>query len=157
MDMKNSGSGSFNDRSENDRRKNKPSAFSLYWLHGRRRTIRRDTDKQRKIRLDAHSSELFAVILFTITLTIMDATFTLLLIGQGATEVNPLMAFYLELGPRQFIITKYMLTCASILLLLFLKNVYLFKTGFKARTLILLSPIPFYLVVQWQFVLMLGK
>ena len=157
MDVISSNSSSFTSRSDNDRRKNKPSAFSRYWLHGRRRTIRRKSDKTGKVQLDTHSTELFAVILFTIVLTIMDATFTLFLINQGATEINPLMAFYLEISPRHFFVTKYLLTCTSILILLFLKNANLFKTGFKARTLILLSPIPFYLVVQWQFILMLSN
>lgn len=107
--------------------------------------------------MDIHSTELFSVIIFTLILTILDAAFTLLLIGQGAREINPIMAFYLDMGPGFFIFAKYMLTGASILVLLFLKNVYLFKTGFKTRTLIFLAPLPFYLVVQWQFFLILTK
>ncbi|MBU0991016.1 MAG: hypothetical protein KJ737_00865 [Proteobacteria bacterium] len=144
-------------RSEDDRRKTKPSPFSKYWLYGRRKSIRRKSDRNRRIRLDIHSTELFSVIIFTLILTILDAAFTLLLIGQGAREINPIMAFYLDMGPGFFIFAKYMLTGASILVLLFLKNVYLFKTGFKTRTLIFLAPLPFYLVVQWQFFLILTK
>ena len=51
-------------------------------------------------------------------LSMLDAFFTLLLINNGAVEVNPLMAFYLEVGPDVFLIVKYLLTCLSLFILL---------------------------------------
>ena len=144
-------------RSGYDRRQNRPPAFSKYWLHGRRKTIRREEDRSRRIHLDAHSPKLFTAIILTIVLTIMDATFTLYLIGEGATEVNPIMAFYLNVSPHIFFLVKYLLTASSVVVLLLLKKKYLFNTTCKVRDLIFLAPIPFYLVVNWQLFLMVTR
>lgn len=143
-------------RSGGDRRKNDPRIFSKYWFFGRRKTIRRESDKNRQMVLDVHSIELFAIVIVAVLLTILDASFTLILISKGASEINPIMAFFLELGPSYFFIAKYLLTCFPIILILLLKNTYLFNTNFKTRSLLYFVPLPFYLVVQWQFVLMLA-
>ena len=144
-------------RSGYDRRQNRPPAFSKYWLHGRRKTIRREEDRSRRIHLDVHSTKLFVAVILTMVFTIMDASFTLFLISRGATEVNPIMAFYLNLSPYVFFLVKYSLTASSIVILLILKKKYLFNTACKVRDLIFLAPIPFYLVVNWQVFLMVSR
>ena len=144
-------------RSGDDRRQNRPPAFSKYWFCGRRKTIRRVEDRARRIHLDVHSPQLFVAIILTMVFTIMDASFTLFLIGKGATEVNPIMAFYLNLSPHVFFLVKYSLTACCIIVLLILKKKYLFNTTCKVRDLIFLAPIPFYLVVNWQLFLMASR
>lgn len=136
-----------------DRRRRPPSAFSRYWLHGRRKSIRRESDRSRHVRLDSHSAELFSVIMLTLLFSLLDAALTLFLTGRGATEINPVMAFYLKMGPSVFVGAKYFLTCAAIIILLLLKHMNLFNSRFKVRSVIFFAPLPFYLVLQWHFFL----
>lgn len=104
---------------------------------------------------DRHSSAIFAVILVIILFGILDAIFTLDLVSHGAVELNPIMGYYLNHSPIVFFLVKYFLTCASILLLLVNKNVYLFKTRIQAKTLLVLFLIPLALVIQWELYLIL--
>ena len=142
-------------RSGINRRKKAPPLFCKYWLTGNRSLPRRLGDRQFPQMVDRYSTKLFAVILFILGLSILDAFFTLILIEEGAKEINPVMDYYLKISPTLFFCIKYMLTCASVLLVLFIKDFYIFKTKLKARVLFFLLPIPFVLVIQWQLGLML--
>jgi len=87
-------------------------------------------------------------------LSIMDAILTLELIGKGASELNPIMAYYLKLGPLAFFWTKYLLTFAAILLILFHQEAYLFRSKVQAKVLYFFLMIPFGLVVYWELYLL---
>lgn len=137
-------------RSGTDRRGKNPPLFNRYLLKGKRAVPRRMADRQKIQKVDRYSSRIFAVIIIILLLSMLDALFTLLLVDNGAREVNPLMAYYLDRGPILFFSIKYFLTCASVILILSCKDVYLFKTRTKARILFYLIPIPFVLVIQWQ-------
>ena len=104
-------------------------------------------------KVDRYSQKIFVMILFILGLSLTDALFTLMLVDNGAEEVNPLMAYYLEEGQLFFILIKYFLTCASVMLILFCKDYSLFKTKAKVRVLFYLVPISFLLVIQWQIFL----
>jgi len=84
----------------------------------RRRTLRRISDRKHIYFVDAYHPRLIAPILLILMLSTLDALFTLLLINNGAVEINPLMAFYLEVGPGVFLAVKYVLTCLSLFVLL---------------------------------------
>jgi len=140
-------------RSGIDRRKRKPPLFSKYWLTGRRGAPRRKKDREKPQRVDRYNPKILGIILVIISLSIIDAIFTLNLVNLGAKEINPLLAFYLERGPLFFFIIKYFLTCASVIILLFSKDFYIFRNKVKARVLFFLVPIPFILVIQWQLYL----
>jgi hypothetical protein len=153
---------SFADNSQNlirrsglDRRKGKMPIFSKYWLAGRRTAPRREEDRKRFYKIDRHSGRTLAAILIIIALSILDALLTLHLTYHGAREVNPIMAYFLNHGPLQFFGVKYLLTCASVIILLFYKNAYLFKTKVRAKILFIVFAIPFALVVQWEVYLIL--
>jgi hypothetical protein len=105
--------------------------------------------------VDRYNGKLLAIIIFILLLSILDAFFTLILLERGAKEMNPFMAYYLDISPTLFFCIKYMLTCASVLLVLFIKDFYIFKTKLKARVLFFLLPIPFVLVIHWQLGLLL--
>jgi len=136
-----------------DRRKQDPPLFSRYLLIGRRSYPRREADRQVPQKVDRYSQRIFVMILFILGLSLTDALFTLLLVDNGAEEVNPLMAYYLEEGQLFFILIKYFLTCASVMLILFYKDCSLFKTKAKVRVLFYLVPISFLLVIRWQIFL----
>ncbi|MBW2645695.1 MAG: hypothetical protein JRE23_05895 [Deltaproteobacteria bacterium] len=137
-------------RSGLDRRKGKMPIFSKYWLAGRRTAPRREEDRQGFYRIDRHSGRTLTAILIIIALSILDALLTLHLTSHGAQEINPVMAYFLNHGPLHFFGAKYLLTCASVIILLLYKNAYLFKTKVRAKILFIVFAIPFALVVQWE-------
>ena len=142
-------------RSGADRRKKTPLLSCKYWFTGRRTFPRRQDDRQTPQPVDRYNAKILAMIIFILLLSILDAVFTLILVEKGAKEMNPFMAYYLNHGPMTFFFMKYLLTCASLLLVLFIKDCYIFKTKLKAKFLFFLLPIPFILVIHWQLGLML--
>ena len=111
-------------RKTEDRRKKPTSPFSRASLYGRRKAIRREEDKAHHKYVDRYSVRSVATILVILVLSISDAIFTLRLIAMGAEEVNPVMDFFLKLGPAVFLGVKYFLTVGSLLCFLILKNHY---------------------------------
>jgi hypothetical protein len=102
----------------------------------------------------AHGSRIFAAVLCIISLSIADAYLTLELVGRGAEELNPIMAYYLEQSPLTFFTVKYLLTCASIILILGIKEIYLFGTRLRAGVLFAFYIVVLASVVQWQLILL---
>jgi hypothetical protein len=140
----------FKRRIGDDRRQEKTPLFSKYSLKGRRIALRREDDRLRLFVPDRHSSKTFAIILVIVMLSMLDAILTLELISRGASEINPIMAYYLNFGPLTFFWTKYLLTFASILLILFHQEAYLFRSKVQAKVLYFFLMIPFILVVYWE-------
>ena len=141
-------------RSGADRRKMRASGFSKYWLMGRRGSLRREGDRHGRYGPDRHGHKTFILILLIVSLSVLDAIFTLNLVSRGAAELNPIMNYYLNRGPVVFFVTKYLLTFASILLILLYQHAYLFRTRLKVKSLFLLFVISFALIVQWELYLM---
>jgi hypothetical protein len=137
-------------RSGNVRRKNSHKIISKYLLTGRRGLPRRKEDRQSPQVIDRYSARLLAIITGILSLSILDAFFTLILIESGAKELNPILAYFLGVSPWHFIWTKYMLTSISVIIVLLCKDFYLFKTRVKARVVFFLLPIPFIIVIPWQ-------
>ena len=102
-----------------------------------------------------HSLKTGAAILLIMVLTILDAVFTLELVSHGASEMNPIMCYYLDQGPAIFFGVKYMLTCGSLLLVLALNDAYGVKGKVPVRTFLAFQVIALALVVQWEAYLML--
>ena len=145
---------SFERRSGYDRRYRQLGILSKYWLTGRRAGGRRDEDKQRAHRIDRHSSKTLAVILLIVILSVIDAILTLHLVDHGATELNPVMNYYLGHGPLAFFWVKYMLTSAALIIILTNKTAYLFNTRFQVKILFVVFLVPFVLVIQWELYLL---
>jgi hypothetical protein len=97
-----------------------------------------------------HDSKTFAIILLIISLSILDAFFTLELISLGARETNPIMCYYLKHGALVFFAVKYLLTFASILLVLALKERYGARFTVSVRTILAFPVIALGIVVQWE-------
>lgn len=103
----------------------------------------------------SYSPRLFAAILSIILLSVTDAYFTLDLVGRGAKELNPIMAYYLEKSPLVFFAVKYLITCAAILITMSVKADTRFAGGLQRRFLFAFYIIALALVVQWQVFLLL--
>ena len=145
---------SFERRSGYDRRHRQLGILSKYWFTGRRAGGRREEDKQRTYRIDRHSSRTLAVILLIVILSIIDAVLTLHLVDHGATELNPVMNYYLGHGPLAFFWVKYMLTSAALIIVLTNKTAHLFNTRFQVKILFVVFLVPFVLVIQWEVYLL---
>ena len=102
---------------------------------------------------EIHSSKTLAVIILIILLSITDAYLTLDLISRGAVELNPIMAYYLDHSALTFFGMKYLLTCASIIVILIIKDLYLFKTKVQGKILFVFHLIVLISVVQWELYL----
>lgn len=140
-------------RISRERRKKKILILSKYWLIGRRGIFRREADRQLFHKLDRHSPKTFAIILIIIMLSVLDAIFTLKLINEGAAELNPIMAYYLNHGPLVFFWAKYTLTCGAILLVFLNQHIYILKNKVPMKVLYFVLIIPYALVVQWELFL----
>ena len=140
-------------RSKVDRRKKTKQLFSKHRFMGNRGYVRRKDDKKNEYLIDRYSYKLLILILLIIFLSIIDAGLTLFLLDKGATEINPVMAYFLTHGPIVFFWAKYLLTTFSLLIILVYSNTYLFQTRIRTKVLFGLFIIPFIMVVYWEFVL----
>jgi len=136
-----------------DRRKVKVSIFCRHWLTGRRRAVRREADRRKSYQIDTYGPKTLAAILVIIALSILDALFTLFLVSHGATEVNPIMDYFLDRGPSVFFVAKYMLTTISLILILAVRNFYLFNSKARVEILYVFLMISFVLVIKWELYL----
>ena len=91
--------------------------MKFFLLGGRRKSARRDYDKKRFIYVDQYRSWLLIAIMLLAILSLSDGLFTLHLIERGATEENPVMAWFLKLGGWPFMTAKFLLTFFGILIL----------------------------------------
>jgi Domain of unknown function (DUF5658) len=99
-----------------DRRKR--TLYSLIYgsFNPRRRSARR-TDARSLRDLDWHHPIWLAVAMLIVLLSCVDAALTLSLMGQGAYEVNPLMAPIVGGSPLVFTVIKVGLTAGGVILL----------------------------------------
>ena len=124
-----------------------------YLFFGRRKGMRRHEDNQESYFLDHYSLRIFSIIIGIILLSLTDALLTLYLIRNGAAEINPIMEHFLRYGPLPFLAAKYLLTTASIVLLLVYKNVHIFGTKIRAKYLFIIILLVFASVVLWELFL----
>src|SRR4030042_5800628 len=82
-----------------------------------------------------HGSRTFAAAMIIILLTVLDSYFTLDLVSRGAEELNPIMAYYLERGPLTFFTVKYLLTCAAVIMILSVNEIYIFGRKLRGEVL----------------------
>jgi len=102
---------------------------------------------------DQHGSKTFAAVMIIMLLSVLDAFFTLDLVNRGAEEVNPIMAYYLERGPFTFFAVKYLLTWASLTMILTFQEARFFGSRIQRKSLLWLFMIALALVVQWELVM----
>ena len=141
-------------RSGKDRRKNYQAQFKYFLINGRREVARREEDRTRSYFFDRYNQRMFAVITAILMLSIFDALLTLILIERGSSELNPVMAYFLEFGPLPFIIAKYLLTSFGVVVLLIFKNVFINKINMYAHSLFGCVIFVFSTVIVWELFLL---
>lgn len=103
-------------------------SLRAYWhgaQHPRRRAGRRATDAVYPI-VDWHSPRVFALVFSTLLLCVADGVLTIMLIGNGAVEVNPVMALFVPHSLGWFAAVKLTLTSVGTLVLVACSRMRLF-------------------------------
>jgi len=140
-------------RSGKDRRNQSAMNIRSLFTGGKRETIRRKDDTHKRFYVDRYSSILFALIVIILFLSVVDALLTLILMDNGATEMNPIMAYYLKIGPYTFLAVKYTLTSIGVINLLIFRNIFLRIIKVYTRSLFYIIIVVFMTVVVWEFYL----
>ncbi len=93
-------------RAGGDRRKKPTPMLSRFTFFGGRRAAGRREGESENIFVDRFGQTLFLVATLVILLNVLDAFFTLLFLGNGGRELNPIAQFFLDLGPVAFLLVK---------------------------------------------------
>jgi len=141
-------------RSGKDRRGSRRFQFAKQLITGQRTSARRSSDLNRIVYFDRYSPKLLRLIVVILVLSVTDAIFTVNLIGMGAVEINPLMDFYLKIGPKTFLAVKYALTSLSVFILVIYSNAALKDGRFPIRSVFPWIIIALAGVVVWEIYLM---
>jgi hypothetical protein len=141
-------------RLKTDRRKKISINIRSLLFGGRRETIRRHEDRHKMFYVDRYSQSYFIAIVLILSLSIADAILTIILIGHGAQEINPVIAYYLNVGPYAFLGIKYSLTSAGLFTLLMLRNIFMRPIKIYAGSFFFYLLIVFIGVVSWQLFLL---
>jgi hypothetical protein len=144
----------FERRSITDRRKKGSISIRSLLFGGRRETIRRHEDRSKFFYVDRYSQFHFVAIVLILFLSAVDAILTIELMNHGAYEVNPVMAYCLDVGPYTFLSIKYALTCVGLILLLMLRNIFMKPLGIFAGSFFYYLLAAFIGAVSWQFFLL---
>lgn len=111
-----------------DRRRKPTPMLSRYTLRGRRKEVRRDEDRRRHLYVDQYSPRFFVLLMSILLLGTADAFLTLYHVHvNNAEELNPIMNFFLGIGPRFFFNVKYVLTALCLTVLCLHKNLPIVK------------------------------
>jgi len=99
---------------------------------GRRRGARR-AEESRNIYVDRYSREEWLLAIGVAVLSGLDLVFTLLHLGAGGTEANPVMAWFLDVGGIDaFTIAKTLFTLVGVCVLLLHARFHRVRTLFRA-------------------------
>ena len=140
-------------RSGKDRRgENQPFLGRLLGT-GNRTSVRRKSDSRKITILDYYQPTLLFSILAVLCLSLIDATLTLMLLERGAVEINPIMHYYITLGPIPFVLVKYALTALPLIIIVMLSSVISLR--YRAGNLIIpFCGLIFGSVVIWELYLL---
>ena len=140
-------------RRNHDRRVKRFFGFRWLFSKGRRRTLRRESDRRKIVLLDYYSTKIFCAVVLILLLSLLDALLTLWLLDRGAVEINPAMAYFLNMSTNAFLIAKYLLTTISVVIIVVLNYVFLSYMKTNVGSLLKYVAGSFAAVVVWELVL----
>jgi hypothetical protein len=144
----------FERRSGRDRRKRSFNFLRRPFSPGRRRMLRRKTDRRRFFLFDYYSPKLFYAMVLVLMLSVADALLTLWLVSVGAEELNPVMAYFLDYGPNIFLLSKYLMTSISVVIVVLFNYITFQRVKFPIGELLRVFAGCFSAVVIWEAVLL---
>jgi hypothetical protein len=95
------------------------SRFSFF--RGRRRTGRRGGEVE-NVYIDIYSPQLVALLLLFFGLTVVDSVSTLIYLGKGGRELNPIAQWMIDQGSLFFVMAKGTLSGLCLLFVMLHKN-----------------------------------
>lgn len=138
-----------NQRTAGDRRKQPTPPLSQHTFLGRRKNLRRKSDREKGGYVDRYSSALFALLVLIVGLNILDALFTMIILDLKGWEANPIVRSVIQLHGEKFWIWKFALVSFCLVLLclhskfklvrgmiIFLSSVYLIVVLYQLFLLI---------------------
>ena len=130
-----------------DRRKRATPMLSRYtFMGGRRQGGRRDGEVD-NIYVDVYSPQLVGLLLIFFGLTVIDSVSTLVYLGKGGQELNPIAQWMIDQGSVFFVVAKGVLSGLCLLFVMLHKN---FK---PARTALGIGFTFYFLLGLWHLVL----
>jgi hypothetical protein len=116
-------------------RRDTPTRPWTDWLTPRRRERgRRDSDRSGYV--DRYTKRDVALLLSVFLLNVGDAFFTMLWLERGGKEANPIMEFFLDIGPGAFLVQKCLVVGFWLLLLVVHKNFRFARSGLYATLVV---------------------
>ncbi len=115
--------------------------------------MRRETDRRQIALLDYYSPRIFYAVILILLLSVVDALLTLWLLDNGAVEMNPVMAYFLNKGANTFLAVKYLLTTLSVVIVVVLNYVFIQHIRSSVRNLLKYFAGSFAAVVVWELIL----
>jgi hypothetical protein len=143
-------------RTGRERRSRPTSPFTIQSMVGSRHHYRRKEDARKYYFVDLYSRSSVTLVVCTMVLSIVDAFLTLKLVGLGIGEANPIMDFFLKMGPLQFIIIKWLITAVGLVTLLILKNYYVWQGRIKTVAILFFLPFLYLVLVSYEFFMLMN-
>lgn len=139
-------------RARVERRCAATSPFSRIAWQGRRRGARRGQDDANSY-VDVYEARWFYAAVGVVLLCCADAMLTLNLLQRGASEINPFMAWLLNINHDLFFFTKLALTATGVVVLVAYKNFRLFSY-IKAGHVLYAFLIGYALLIKYELMLL---
>jgi len=105
------------ERTLKDRRALPTPALSRFTFYGRRKSFRREAERQRGGYMDRYTPGLLGSLVLILALNVLDVLFTLTILNAGGYEINPVVGSAIELWGDRFWIWKFGLSSACLILL----------------------------------------
>ena len=112
-------------------RRHRPTRLFAWPVAQKRRLGGRRRDDQEGY-VDRYSRREVALVVSIFLLNVADAFFTMRWLARGGREANPVMDFFLDLGPGAFLVQKCLVVGAWLVLLLAHKNFRFARVGLYA-------------------------
>lgn len=141
-------------RSGKDRRHNHSPFYNLFLLKGKRLTLRRTEDSKRVTIFDQYHPILLFYVLTVLILSLLDAALTLALLDKGAVELNPVMRYYIDLGPWFFVMVKYGITALALILIVVFSAIISARNRIASSLILPFCVSVFGAVVIWELYLL---
>ena len=143
-----------NRRVLHDRRRKPTGPVDSLRSPGRRRRCQRTEERLRPHFVDQFGTGTLITILLIIALCVCDAVLTVNLIGRGATEMNPVMSYTMQMGLVPFLIIKYVLTVVGLPLAVIFQSHYLLRTPLRVGHSLVCVTVFYVVLVAYELYLM---
>jgi len=95
-----------------------------------------------------------ALIVLTLVFSSVDGFLTLKLVKGNIRELNPVMAFFLQSGPREFLLVKSLLSAFGLTVLLILKNHYILQRRVRLGAVLVIIPVLYLVLITYEIVIL---